>query len=239
MLAPPDRGDEARDDRGRSVTSPIRASPTFRSRGCSRDVPRTRGWTASAPAAAAWGRSDTVYLAATDAEGNAVSFINSVYDDFGTGHVAKGLGFAMQNRGTGFSLDPGTSQSPRAAQAPVPHDHSRDDAARTARSHAAFGVSGGYMQPQGHLQLVVNMLDYGLDVQSAIDAPRFWWEAGRRVVIEAGVPDATCTTLARWGHEIVRREHRAMGGAQIIAALPDGVWVAGSEPRQDGCAIGV
>ena len=109
----------------------------------------------------------------------------------------------------------------------------RDDAL-----HTVFGVSGGFMQPQGHLQLLVNLLDYGLDVQSALDAPRFWWEEGRRVIIEAGVPDATCATLAHWGHEIVRREHRGMGGGQIIRALPGGVWVAGSEPRQDGCAIG-
>jgi gamma-glutamyltranspeptidase/glutathione hydrolase len=109
---------------------------------------------------------------------------------------------------------------------------------RNGTMHTAFGVSGGFMQPQGHLQLLVNLLDYGLDVQSAVDMPRFWWEEGPRVVIESGVPDATCTQLAAWGHEIVRREHRGMGGAQIISALPNGVWVAGSEPRQDGCAIG-
>lgn len=95
------------------------------------------------------------------------------------------------------------------------------------------------MQPQGHLQLVVSLYGHGLDVQSAVDAPRFWWEEGRRVVIESGVPDETCATLEGWGHEIVRREHRGMGGAQVIARLPDGVWVAGSEPRQDGCAIGL
>lgn len=201
------------------------------------DVRRPSGWIASSPAAKAWGRSDTVYLAATDAEGNAVSFINSVYDDFGSGHVAEGLGFVMQNRGAGFSLDPAHPNRIAPGKRPfhtiIPALLLRDDAI-----HAAFGVSGGFMQPQAHLQLVVNLLDYGLDVQSAIDAPRFWWEEGRRVVIESGVPDATCARLAEWGHDIVRREHRAMGGAQIIRALPGGVWVAGSEPRQDGCAIG-
>jgi gamma-glutamyltranspeptidase/glutathione hydrolase len=201
-------------------------------------VERPTGWRATAPAAAAWGRSDTVYLAATDAEGNAVSFINSVFDDFGSGHVAEGLGFIMQNRGAGFSLDPAHPNRLAPGKRPfhtiIPAMVLRGDAI-----HAAFGVSGGLMQPQGHLQLLVNLLDYGLDVQSAVDAPRFWWEEGRRVVIEAGVPDATCATLAEWGHDVVRREHRGMGGAQIIAALPDGVWVAGSEPRQDGCAIGL
>ena len=197
---------------------------------------RAIGELASAPEAAAWGRSDTVYLAATDAEGNAVSFINSVFDDFGSGHVAKGLGFAMQNRGAGFSLDPSHPNCLAPGKRPfhtiIPGMIMDGDAL-----HAAFGVTGGLMQPQGHVQLVVNLLDYGLDVQSAVDEPRFWWEEGRRVVIEEGVPDATCETLAQWGHEIVRREHRGMGGAQIIAALPDHVFVAGSEPRQDGCAI--
>ncbi len=195
------------------------------------------GWTASAPAAKAWGRSDTVYLSVTDGEGNAVSFINSVFDDFGSGHVAEGLGFAMQNRGAGFSLDPEHPNRLAPGKRPfhtiIPGMVLRDDA-----MHTVFGVSGGFMQPQGHLQLLVNLLDYGLDVQSAIDMPRFWWEEGRRVVIESGVSDATCDQLAIWGHEIVRREHRGMGGAQIISLLPDGVWVAGSEPRQDGCAIG-
>jgi gamma-glutamyltranspeptidase / glutathione hydrolase len=196
-----------------------------------------RGWIASSPAARAFGRSDTVYLAVTDAEGNAVSFINSVYDDFGSGHVAEGLGFVMQNRGAGFSLDPRHPNALAPRKRPfhtiIPGMLLRDDAV-----NAAFGVSGGFMQPQGHLQLLANLIDYEQDVQTAIDTPRFWWEHGRRVIIEAGVPDTTCATLAAWGHDIVRREHRAMGGGQIIRSLPNGVWVAGSEPRQDGCAIG-
>jgi gamma-glutamyltranspeptidase/glutathione hydrolase len=195
------------------------------------------GWRASMPSAKAWGHSDTVYLAATDAAGNAVSFINSVFEDFGSGHVAETLGFVMQNRGAGFSLEPGHPNRLEPGKRPfhtiIPGMVLQGDAL-----HTVFGVSGGFMQPQGHVQLIASLLDYGLDVQSAIDFPRFWWEEGRRVIIEEGVPDATCTTLAGWGHEIVRRGHRGMGGAQIISALPDGVWVAGSEPRQDGCAIG-
>jgi gamma-glutamyltranspeptidase/glutathione hydrolase len=180
---------------------------------------------------------DTVYLAVTDAEGNAVSLINSIYEDFGSGHVAEGLGFAMQNRGAGFSLDPNHPNCLAPGKRPF-HTIIPAMVLRDREFQAAFGVTGGFMQPQGHLQLLVNLLDYGLDVQSAIDAPRFWWEEGRRVVIEEGVPDDLCSTLAGWGHEVLRRGHRGMGGAQIIAALPGGVWVAGSEPRQDGCAIG-
>jgi gamma-glutamyltranspeptidase/glutathione hydrolase len=194
-------------------------------------------WSASSPAARAPGPSDTVYLAATDAEGNAVSFINSIYEDFGSGHVARGLGFAMQNRGAGFSLDPAHPNRLEPRKRPF-HTIIPAMMLRDGTLHASFGVSGGYMQAQGHLQLVVNLVDYAQDVQSAIDAPRFWWEEGRRVVIENGVPDSTCAVLEKWGHEIVRRGHRGMGGAQIIGRLPEGVWVAGSEPRQDGCAIG-
>ena len=200
------------------------------------DAGRVIGGQASAPKAAAWGRSDTVYLATADADGNAVSFINSVFDDFGSGHVAEGLGFAMQNRGAGFSLDATHPNCLAPGKRPfhtiIPGMILDGDAL-----HAAFGVTGGLMQPQGHVQLVVNLLDYGLDVQSAVDESRFWWEEGRRVVIEDGVPEATCKTLAQRGHEIVRREHRGMGGGQIIRMLPDHVFVAGSEPRQDGCAI--
>jgi gamma-glutamyltranspeptidase/glutathione hydrolase len=199
---------------------------------------RPEGWTAAAPAARARGRADTVYLAVVDAEGNGVSFINSVYEDFGSGHVADGLGFVMQNRGAGFSLDPAEPNRLAPGKRPLhtimPGLVLRDDALELV-----FGVTGGFMQPQGQLQLLVNLIDYRLDVQSAIDHPRFWWEAGRRVVVEEGVPEATCATLARWGHQLVRRGHRGMGGGQAIQALPGGVWAAGSEPRQDGCAVGV
>jgi gamma-glutamyltranspeptidase/glutathione hydrolase len=202
-----------------------------------RDVRAPRGFIASDSDAKAWGRSDTVYLAVVDDEGNGVSFINSVYDDFGSGHVARGLGFLMQNRGAGFSLDPAHPNRLEPGKRPfhtiIPAMMLRGDAL-----HTVFGVSGGFMQPQGHVQLVASLVDFGLDVQSTVDMPRFWWEAGRRVVVEDGVPESSCATLASWGHEIVRRGHRGMGGAQVIQSLPDGVWVAGSEPRQDGCAIG-
>lgn len=195
------------------------------------------GWMASAPSAMAWGRSDTVYLACVDAEGNAVSLINSVYGDFGSGHVAKGLGFVMQNRGAGFSLDPSHPNRLEPGKRPfhtiIPGMVTKDDS-----FHCAFGISGGFMQPQGHLQLLVSLLDYGLDVQSAIDAPRFWWKEGRKVMVETGLPDAVCAKLAEFGHDITRCGHRGIGGAQIIAALDNHVWVAGSEPRHDGCAIG-
>src|SRR6185436_18771238 len=120
-----------------------------------------RAWTASAPTAKAWGRSDTVYLAAVDREGNVASFINSVYEDFGTGHVADGLGFPMQNRGAGVSLDPAHPNRLEPGKRPY-HTIHPGMMLRDGAFAGAFGVTGGYMQPQGHLQLLVNLLDFGM-----------------------------------------------------------------------------
>ncbi|MCW3477105.1 gamma-glutamyltransferase [Limobrevibacterium gyesilva] len=182
--------------------------------------------------------SDTVFLAVVDAAGNAVSFINSVYGDFGSGWAADDLGFVLQNRGTGFSLDPAHPNRLAPGKRPY-HTIIPAMALKDGKPTHVFGVTGGFMQPQGHLQLLVNLLDYGMDVQTAIDTPRFWWEGNRRVVLEDGLPEPTYATLASWGHEIIRRPgHRGFGGAQIIALRPNGVRIAGSEPRQDGCAIG-
>jgi gamma-glutamyltranspeptidase/glutathione hydrolase len=182
--------------------------------------------------------SDTVFLAVVDDAGNAVSFINSVYGDFGSGWAVDDLGFVLQNRCSGFSLDPAHPNCLAPGKRPY-HTIIPAMALREGKPSYVFGITGGFMQPQGHLQLVVNLLDYRMDVQSAIDMPRFWWESDRRVVMEDGLPDATYATLAGWGHDIVRRAgHRGFGGAQIIAIRGDGVRIAGSEPRQDGCAVG-
>jgi gamma-glutamyltranspeptidase/glutathione hydrolase len=179
-----------------------------------------------------------VYLAVVDPEGNAVSFINSIYGDFGSGHTVDGLGFLMQNRGAGFSLDPGHPN--RLAPRKRPYHTIMPGMVLTGDTlHTVFGVTGGFMQPQGHLQVLVNLIDFGMDIQSAVDWPRFWWKEGRRVILENGLPQATYDQLAAGGHEIVRQGHRGMGGAQVIRVWPDrGVLAAGSEPRQDGCAIG-
>jgi gamma-glutamyltranspeptidase/glutathione hydrolase len=183
--------------------------------------------------------SDTVFLGVVDAAGNAVSFINSVYGDFGSGWAAEDLGFVIQNRGNGFSLDPAHPNCLAPGKRPF-HTIIPAMLMRDGRPACVFGVTGGYMQPQGHLQLVVNLLDYDMDVQSAIDFPRFYWQGGRRVIVEDGLPGATYATLAGWGHAVERRDgHRGFGGAQAIVIRPDGVCIAGSEPRQDGCAIGL
>lgn len=198
-------------------------------------LPPERALDATAGAGAG---SDTVYLAVVDPEGNAVSFINSIYGDFGSGHAVDGLGFLMQNRGAGFSLDPGHPN--RLAPGKRPYHTIMPGLVLSGDAlHTVFGVTGGFMQPQGHLQVLVNLIDFAMDVQSAVDAPRFWWKEGRRVVLEDGLPQATYDRLAGWGHEVVRQGHRGMGGAQVIRVWPErGVLAAGSEPRQDGCAIG-
>jgi gamma-glutamyltranspeptidase/glutathione hydrolase len=181
---------------------------------------------------------DTVYLAAVDSAGNAVSFINSVYGDFGSHWASEDLGFVLQNRGSCFSLDPSHPNRLEPGKRPY-HTIIPAMLLDDGKPCCVFGVVGGFMQPQGHLQLLVNMLDYGMDVQSAIDLPRFYWQAGRHVVVEGGLPDPVYATLAAWGHEVERRDdHRGMGGAQAIVISPDGVMTAGSEPRQDGCALG-
>jgi gamma-glutamyltranspeptidase / glutathione hydrolase len=196
------------------------------------------GSRAALAATDAEGASNTVYLAVVDSDGNAVSFINSIYDDFGSGHTATGLGFLMQNRAADFSLDPRHPNCLAPGKRPyhtiIPGMVLAGDAL-----HTVFGVTGGFMQPQGHLQILVNLLDYDLDVQSALDCPRFWWKAGYQVTVENGFPEATYERLQAWGHEITRQGHRGMGGGQIIRVWPDrDVLAGGSEPRQDGCALG-
>jgi gamma-glutamyltranspeptidase/glutathione hydrolase len=192
---------------------------------------------ASAPPAPAPAPADTVYAAVVDGQGNAVSFINSVYGDFGSGHNVDDLGFMMQNRGACFSLKAGHPNCLAPGKRPF-HTIIPAMALKDGAPSLVFGVVGGFMQPQGHLQVLVNLLDYGMDVQTAIDTPRFFWEAGRRVVVEDGFPTATYDRLASWQHEVIRREgHHGFGGAQVIA-IDKGVLIGGSDPRQDGCAIG-
>jgi gamma-glutamyltranspeptidase/glutathione hydrolase len=233
VLAPADRGDEA----GMIAAQHHVADPRFAEfrRALARDAQPPRGGRLGA--AARRGDAPTPCISPQPTRGQRRFVHQQRLRGFRQRTRRQRLGFAMQNRGAGFSLNPADPNCIAPGKRPfhtiIPAMVLRDD-------EVAFtlGVSGGFMQPQGHVQLLVSLLDYGFDVQSAIDAPRFWWEEGRRVVIESGAPDATCATLARWGHDIVRREHRGMGGAQIIATLPGGVFAAGSEPRQDGCAIG-
>jgi gamma-glutamyltranspeptidase/glutathione hydrolase len=192
--------------------------------------------------------SDTVYLSVVDGNGNACSFINSNYMGFGTGIVPPGWGFSLQNRGHNFSLD---ANHPNAlapgkrpyhtiipAMATHPSSNGSDDL------FASFGVMGGFMQPQGHLQVVVSMVDDGLDPQKALDQPRFCISNGKTgggVALEEGIGSEVLAELADMGHDVeqVSGHGRALfGRGQIILREAESsvLW-GGSDPRADGCAM--
>jgi gamma-glutamyltranspeptidase/glutathione hydrolase len=185
---------------------------------------------------------DTVYLTAADGQGNAVSFINSLYYGFGSGLVVPGTGICLQNRGACFSLEPGHPNVLDGGKRPY-HTIIPAMALRDGRLWLSFGVMGGFMQPQGHLQVLVNMVDYRLDPQQALNAPRFRVDerGGPRVAIETGVPLKTRKTLAAIGHEVLPETifSPGFGSGDIIAVNPDtGVMWGASDPRKDGGAVG-
>lgn len=207
--------------------------------------------------------SNTVYLSVVDKWGNACSFINSNYMGFGTGIVPKGWGFTLQNRGHNFSLDPNHPNclAPRkrpyhtiipamVTRLPSPREASpkgtsgRGEGGEVESLYASYGVMGGFMQPQGHVQVLSALHDAGLDPQSALDLPRFCIdvdEAGGRVAIEEGMPEETYSALEKMGHQVysVSGYERALfGRGQVILRDPEtGVLCAGSDPRADGCAM--
>jgi gamma-glutamyltranspeptidase / glutathione hydrolase len=185
-------------------------------------------------------QSETIYLAAADAEGNMVSFINSNYDYFGSGIVVPGTGFALHNRGAGFTLTPGRPNTVAPGKRPF-HTLIPGFVTRTAEgreeAYMSFGLMGGGMQAQGHVQFLLNYFVFGMDLQAAIDAPRFRHFDGLRVALEAPVGDSVRAALTAMGHELIDEPPGAFGGAQAIVRLPRG-YAAGSDPRKDGMTVG-
>ena len=185
--------------------------------------------------------SDTVYLTCVDGQGNACSFINSLFEGFGVGLVVPETGIALQNRASLFALDPehpnALAPGKRPYQTIIPAMATRGD-----EMWLSFGVMGGFQQPQGHLQVVSNMVDFGLEPQAALDALRFSVTGENEVHLEEGVPEAVIESLKAKGHQVsvVEGYDRTMfGGGQIILRDPEtGVLRGGSEPRKDGCAVG-
>lgn len=205
---------------------------------------------------------DTVYLAVADADGQMVSFIQSNYSGwllgFGSGVVVPGTGIALHARGCAFSLDPEHPNAIAPRRRPF-HTLAPSFLTKDGRAVGPFGVMGGPMQPQGHVQLVVNQLDYGMNPQAAIDAPRMQWLQGADVELELGVPPEVMQGLVVRGHlarpcvEMAAIPPRLVGGAlgagglatsgdfgkaQIIRRLENGTYAAGSDWRSDGCAVG-
>ncbi len=186
--------------------------------------------------------SDTVYLTAADREGNVVSFINSLYGPFGSGLVAGDTGVVLQNRGRGFSLDPAHPNVLRGGKRPF-HTLCPAMLLEAGRPRVSFGVMGGEVQAQGQVQVVSNLIDHGLNVQEALDAPRFHYLGGADVAFEAEFDADVASGLARRGHQVqdpVKALVRGgFGGGQAIAVHPEtGVFWAGSDRRKDGAAAG-
>lgn len=184
------------------------------------------------------GSSDTVYMCTADSSGMMVSFIQSNYMGFGSGIVVPGTGISLQNRGAGFSLTPGHPNEYAPGKRPY-HTIIPGFIMKDGIPLSAFGVMGGDMQPQGHLQVVSGIVDYSLNPQSTIDCPRVRVLDDNKVEVEAGIAPETARELARMGHRVTyTAEMAGFGGGQMIWRDPEsGVLIAGSEPRKDGQAV--
>jgi gamma-glutamyltranspeptidase/glutathione hydrolase len=177
----------------------------------------------------------TVYLAAADGEGNMVSFIQSNYKGFGSGIVVPGTGIALHNRGRDFSLDPNHSNS-LAPGKKTYHTIIPGFLSKGNQPVGPFGVMGGFMQPQGHLQVVMNTIDFGLNPQATLDAPRWLWLNNKTVMVESHFPNHLAQALQRKGHDIIiATDENGFGRGQIIWRDPETqVLAGGTEPRTDG-----
>lgn len=179
--------------------------------------------------------SETVYLTVADQFGNMISFINSLCGYFGSGVVIPGTGILLQNRGSGFTLEAGHPNRIAPKKKPlhtiIPAFVTRDD-----KPLFSFGVMGGSMQPQGQIQVLLNMIEFGMDVQEAIDAPRFRHLNSAKVAVE-NVDSKTARALQHLGHKLEDASKTTFGGGQAILNLGEG-WAAGSDIRKDGMAAG-
>jgi gamma-glutamyltranspeptidase/glutathione hydrolase len=182
-------------------------------------------------------RAGTVYLCTADADGMMVSLIQSNYMGFGSQVVLPGYGFGLQNRGAGFALAPGHPNVVAPGKRPF-HTIIPAFLTRGGEPVGPFGVMGGHMQPQGHVQVTLSTVDGGLDPQAALDAPRWYWHSGRSVAVESGMDPALVADLRRRGHQVVVDDANFYGYGQVIWRQPGGGYVAGSESRADGCAVG-
>lgn len=183
-------------------------------------------------------RGGTVYLCTADRDGMMVSYIQSNYEGFGSGLVVPGTGIALHNRGVCFSLEPGHPNEAASGKRPY-HTIIPAFLTRGGQPVGPFGVMGGHMQPQGHVQVVTGTVDYGLNPQAALDAPRWRWSSGLQVEFELETPEHILQELAARGHAVQTGLNRGnFGRGQLIWRLDQGVYVAGSDKRSDGAAVG-
>lgn len=191
------------------------------------------------PQAGAPTEGGTVYITTADQSGMMVSYIQSNYAGFGSGVVVPGTGIHLQNRGFGFTVEPGHPNQVGPRKRPF-HTIIPGFLMKGGEPLMSFGVMGGPMQAQGHMQMVLRTHLYGQNPQAASDAPRWRFVSGRKVAVEWAMPDQIVAGLAELGHEITRESPDssfAFGGAQLIWRL-DGTYVGGSDHRKDGAAIG-
>lgn len=175
----------------------------------------------------------TVYLAAGDGDGNMISLIQSNYRGFGSGLVVPGTGISLNNRGFDFSLEEGSANFLQGRKRPystiIPGFMTKD-----GKAIGAFGLMGGYMQPQGHIQLMVNMLERGMNPQEALDEPRWQWTGGRDILVEGDFPREIREALEGKGHRIIESQDiSSFGRGQIIIRDEEGVLCGAMENRAD------
>ena len=202
--------------------------PAYGARRAAQMGDTARVWTGSLPP-----RSGTVYLCCADGEGNMVSYIQSNYNGFGSAIVVEGTGIALQNRGSDFSLDPAAANclapGKRSYHTIIPGFLMKDDG-----PVGPFGVMGGYMQPQGHVQVAMNYIDFAMDPQQALDAPRWQWMRDGTVTVESRFDPELARALRRMGHDVrMDLSTPSFGRGQMIVRLDSGVLVGGTESRTD------
>jgi gamma-glutamyltranspeptidase/glutathione hydrolase len=192
------------------------------------------GGQAGAPVCGTPPKSGTVYLCTADKEGNMVSYIQSNYMGFGSGIVVRGTGISLQNRGSDFSLNT-EDYNCLAPRKKSYHTIIPGFLMQNGEAVGPFGVMGGYMQPQGHVQVVMNLIDFHLNPQQALDAPRWQWQRECRFLVESNFPIEIAKQLAAKGHKVeIALENASFGRGQMILRGPDGSLVGGTEKRTDG-----